>query len=81
MNSLIEFGVYIFDKPEKKCQESRYIVRMYYKGYHYRPERCLSSIQTCGSVDINQPLPWFSRVGYEKILSPFLEHSEENVGV
>jgi len=37
VNSLIEFGVYIFGKPEKKCQESRYIVM--YSGYHYRPER------------------------------------------
>ena len=35
---MIEFGVYIFGKPEKKCQESRHIVRMYYSGYHYRPE-------------------------------------------
>ena len=40
-----------------------------------------SSVQTCGVADVNQPLPWFSRFGQEKILSPFLEHSEENGGV
>ena len=46
-----------------------------------RPQRVFSSVQTCGLVDVNQPLRWFSRVGQEKILSPFLEHSEEHVGV
>ena len=40
-----------------------------------------SSVQTCGLVDVNQPLPWFSRFGQEKILSLFLEHSEEHAGV
>ena len=40
-----------------------------------------SMIQTCSLVDVNQPLPWFSRLGQEKILPLFLEHSEENVGV
>ena len=40
-----------------------------------------SSAQTCGLVDVNQPLPWFPRVGQEKILSLFLEHSEEHAGV
>ena len=35
----------------------------------------------CGLVDVNQMFPWFSRVFQEKILSPFLEHLEENVGV
>ena len=32
------------------------------------------------SVDVN-PLPWFSRAGQEKIPSPFLQRSEEHVGV
>ena len=41
----------------------------------------IQSIQTCSLVDVNQPLPWFSRLGQEKILPLFLEHSEENVGV
>ena len=45
------------------------------------PQRVFSSVQTCGLVDANQPLLWFSRVGQEKILSPFLESSKENVGV
>ena len=45
------------------------------------PQRFFSSVQTCGLVDVKQPLPWFSRVGREKILSPFLEHSEEHVGL
>ena len=46
-----------------------------------RPQGVFSSVQTWGLMDVNQPLPWFSRVGQEKILYPFLEHSEENVGV
>ena len=46
-----------------------------------RPQGVFSSVQTCLLVDVNQPLPWFSHVGQEKILSPFLKHSEENVGV
>ena len=46
-----------------------------------RSQGVFSSVQTCGLLDVNQPLPWFSRVGQEMILSPFLEHSEENVGV
>ena len=47
-----------------------------------RPQRVFSSVQTCGLVDANnQPLQWFLRVGQEKILSPFLEPSDENVGV
>ena len=37
-----------------------------------------SSVQTYGLVDVDQPLPWFSRVGQEKILSLFLKHSEEH---
>ena len=45
------------------------------------PQRLFSSVQTCGLVDINQVLPWFSRTGQDKILSPFLEHSEEHVGI
>ena len=48
---------------------------------HTRPQRVFSSVQTCGLVDVNRPLPWSSRVGQEKIFSPFLRHSEENVGV
>ena len=43
--------------------------------------KVLSSVQTCGLVDVNQMFPWFSRVFQEKILSPFLEHLEEIVGV
>ena len=32
-----------------------------------RPQTVFSSVQTCGLlVDVNQPLPWFSRVGQEK---------------
>ena len=46
-----------------------------------RAVKVLSSVQTCGLVDVNQMFPWFSRVFQEKILSPFLEHLEENVGV
>ena len=46
-----------------------------------RPQRFFSSVQTCGLVDVNQPLPRFSRFGQEKILSLFLEHSEEHAGV
>ena len=46
-----------------------------------RPLRCFPSVETCGLVDVNQPLPWFSCVGQEKILSPFLQHSEERAGV
>ena len=38
------------------------------------PQRLFSSVQTCGLVNINQPLPWFSCIGQEKILSCFLEH-------
>ena len=38
-----------------------------------RRQRFFPSVQTCGLVDVNQP--WFSRVGQEKFLSPFLEHS------
>ena len=46
------------------------------------PQRVFSSFQTCVLVDVNQPLPWFfTRVGLEKILTPFLEHSEEYAGV
>ena len=30
---------------------------------------------------VNQPLPWFSRVGQEKILYLFLEHSENHTSV
>ena len=37
-----------------------------------RPQKVFSSVETCGLVDVNQPLPWFSRVGQQKILSPFL---------
>ena len=39
------------------------------------------SAQTCGLVDVNETLPWFSRIGQEKILFLFLEHSKENVGI
>ena len=46
-----------------------------------RPQRVFSSVQTCVLVDVNQPLPWFFMLGLEKIPSPFLEHSEEYVGV
>ena len=46
-----------------------------------RPQRFFSSVETCGLVDVSQLLPWISRVGREKILSPFLEHSEEHVGL
>ena len=46
-----------------------------------RAVKVLSSVQTCGLVDVNQMFPWFSRVFQEKILSPFLEHLEEIVGV
>ena len=46
-----------------------------------RPQRVFSSVQTCVLVDVNQPLPWFFTLGLEKIPSPFLEHSEEYVGV
>ena len=42
------------------------------------PQRFFSSVQTCGLVDVNQPLP---RVCREKTLSPFLEHLEEHVGL
>ena len=39
-------------------------------------------VQTCGLVDVNQPLPWVLCVDLEKTLSRFLEHSkEENVGI
>ena len=38
------------------------------------PQRLFSSVQTCGLVNFNQPLPWFSCIGQEKILSCFLEH-------
>ena len=32
-----------------------------------QPQRVFSSVQTCGLlVDVNQPLPWFSRVVQEK---------------
>ena len=32
-----------------------------------RPQRVFSSVQTCGLlVDVNQPLPWFSRVVQER---------------
>ena len=32
-----------------------------------RPQRVFSLVQTCGLlVDVNQPFPWFSRVGQEK---------------
>ena len=46
-----------------------------------RPQRVFSLVQTCVLVDVNQLLPWFSRVDLEKILSSFLEHSEEYVSV
>ena len=46
-----------------------------------RPQGVFSSVQICGLVDVNQPLPWFSCFGQEKILSPFLERSDEDVGV
>ena len=46
-----------------------------------RPQRVFSSVQTCVLVDVNQPLPWFFTLGLERIPSPFLEHSEEYVGV
>ena len=46
-----------------------------------RAVKVLSSVQTSGLVDVNQMFPWFSRVFQEKILSPFLEHLEEIVGV
>ena len=36
-----------------------------------RPQRVFYLVQTCGLVDVNQPLPWFSRVGQEEILSCF----------
>jgi len=53
-----------------------------YSGYHTRAFKgVFSSVQTCGLVEVNRPLSWFSRVGQEKIFSPFLIHSEENVGV
>ena len=40
------------------------------------------SVQTCGLVDVNQPLPWVLCVDLEKILSQFLKHlEEENVGI
>ena len=45
------------------------------------PQRVFSLVQTCSLVDDNQLLPWFSRVGQERILSPFLEHLEEHVGI
>ena len=50
-----------------------------YSDYHTntRPQRVFPSVQTFSLVDVNQPLPRFSRVGHENILSPFLEHSEE----
>ena len=40
-------------------------------------------VQTCGLVDVNQPLvPWVLCVDLGKILSQFLEHlEEENVGI
>ena len=44
------------------------------KGF-FRP------LQTCLLENVNQLLPWFSHVGLKNTLSPFLEHSEEHVGV
>ena len=61
------------------CQASTYLFTAV--TTNTRAQRFFSSVQTCGLVDVNQPLPWFSRVGREKILSPFLEHSEEHVGL
>ena len=46
-----------------------------------RPQKVFSLVQTCTLVDVNQLLPWFSHVGQDKIHSPFLEHSEEHVGI
>ena len=48
--------------------------------------RCFALLYfTCGFIDVNQPLlgplTCFSRVGHEKVLSPFLEHSEEHASV
>ena len=31
-----------------------------------------SSVQTCGLVNVNQPLPWFSLVGQERFQDKFL---------
>ena len=46
-----------------------------------RPQILLSLVQTFGLVNINQPLPWFSRIGQEKILSCFLECLEEHASI
>ena len=43
------------------CQASTYLFTAV--TTNTRPERFFSSVQTCGLVDVNQPLPWFSRVG------------------
>ena len=46
-----------------------------------RPQRVFSSVQTCVLLEVNQPLPWFFTRLPREILSLFLEHSEEYVGV
>ena len=46
------------------------------------PSKGFFSVQICGLVDVNQPLPWVLCVDLQKTLSRFLEHSkEENVGI
>ena len=44
-----------------------------------RALKVFSSVQTCGLVDVTQPLPWFSRVGQLIFFSPFLEHSRRKM--
>ena len=55
---------------------SNFILYKYYKLNsltavitNMHPQRVSCSVQTCGLVDGNQPLPWFSRIGQEKSLS------------
>ena len=45
-----------------------------------RPQRVFSSVQTCGLVDVNQPLRCFSRVGQEKIREDSFPVSRALVG-
>ena len=66
---------FVFRIGTDSCQASTYLFTAV--TTNARPQRFFSSV----SSDDNQPLPWFSRVGPEKILCPFLEHSEEHVGL
>ena len=62
-----------YNKPLCK-NEFFYYVQITVVTTNTRLQRVFCSVQTCSLVDVNQPLPSFSRVGQQKILSPFLEH-------